>query len=88
MDHYEKAKQAGISELREPAAARPQNVVSLMDAVRRSIAEKKRATAPPKKGRKRVADQTKMLLPIAGKNGEEVAAEPIAKSSGRRKKAE
>ena len=61
VDHYEdavvemlKKKQAGIAVSRERAAPRPQNVVNLMDALRRSIAQEKAASAPPKKGRKRI----------------------------------
>jgi DNA end-binding protein Ku len=83
VDHYEEAvvdmlkkKQAGIPAPRERSVARPQNVVNLMDALRRSVAQEKRAPASPKKARKRVAGQTEMLLPIAGKKGKEVAAKP------------
>jgi DNA end-binding protein Ku len=83
VDHYEEAvvemlkkKQAGIPAPRQRAAARPQNVVNLMDALRRSLAEEKGVSAAPKKGRKRVAGQTEMLLPIAGKKSKEVAAKP------------
>ena len=91
VDHYEEAvvemlkkKQAGIPAPRQRAEARPQNVVNLMDALRRSLAEGKRASAAPKKGRKRVAGQTEMLLPIAGKKGKEVSGKPV---SARQKKA-
>ena len=42
-----------------------------MDALRRSIAEEKRSTAPAKKGRKRIVGQTEMLLPIPGKKAKE-----------------
>jgi len=94
VDHYEEAvvemlknKQAGISAPRERASARPQNVVNLMDALRSSIAREKGASAPPKKGRKRVAGQTEMLLPISGKKGKESAAKSVAKPTGRQKKA-
>ncbi len=93
-DRYEEAvvemlkkKQAGMPAPREHAAPRPQNVVNLMDALRRSIAEEKRASAPPKKGRKRVEGQTEMLLPIAGKKGKEAAVKPVARPTGRQKKA-
>jgi non-homologous end joining protein Ku len=58
VDHYEKAvvamlkeKQAGITVSRERATPRPQNVVNLMDALRRSIAQERAASAPPNKGR-------------------------------------
>jgi DNA end-binding protein Ku len=58
-----------------------------MDALRRSVAQEKRAPASPKKGRKRVAGQTEMLLPIAGKGSKEAAAKPVVKPSARQKKA-
>ncbi len=94
VDHYEEAvvemlkkKQAGIPAPREQPAARPQNVVNLMDALRNSIAREKVASAPAKKGRKRVAGQTEMLLPIAGKKGKETAVKPTAKPTARQKKA-
>ncbi len=89
-DEYENAlkellrkKQKGerIERPKEPSRT---NVVNLMDALRRSVAQEKRATPAPKKGRKRIAGQTEMLLPIAGKKGKEVAA---ARPVGRRKKA-
>jgi len=95
VDHYEEAvvdmlkrKQAGIPAPREHAAPRPQNVVNLMDALRRSIAEEKRSPASSKKGRKRVPGQTEMLLPIPGKKGKETtASKPVARPSNRQKKA-
>ncbi len=93
VDHYEEAvvemlkkKQAGVPAPRERAAARPQNVVNLMDALRRSIAEGKRTAGPSKKGRKRVEGQTEMLLPISGKKGKEAAAK-VTKPTARQKKA-
>jgi DNA end-binding protein Ku len=94
VDHYEEAvvemlkkKQAGIPAPRERVAARPQNVVNLMDALRRSITQEKRAPATPKKGRKRAEGQTEMLLPISGKKGKEVAAKSAAKPTARQKRA-
>ena len=82
-DHYEEAviemlkkKQAGMPVSREHAAPRPQNVVNLMDALRRSIAQEKAGSAPLKKGRKRIEGQGEMLLPIAGKKGKETATKP------------
>jgi DNA end-binding protein Ku len=89
-DEYENAlkellrkKQKGerIERPKEPART---NVVNLMDALRRSVGQEKRAPASAKKGRKRIAGQTEMLLPIAGKKRKEVAA---ARSAGRRKRA-
>ncbi|MGC1712861.1 MAG: Ku protein, partial [Methyloceanibacter sp.] len=74
VDHYEEAvvkmlkkKQAGMPVSREHATPRPQNVANVMDALRRSIAQEKAASAPPKTGRKRVEGQGEMLLAIVGK---------------------
>jgi len=89
-DEYENAlrellrkKQKGerIEQPKEPSRT---NVVNLMDALRRSVAQEKRVTPAPKKGRKRIAGQTEMLLPIAGKKGKEAAA---TRPAGRQKKA-
>jgi DNA end-binding protein Ku len=94
VDHYEEAvvamlkeKQAGITVSREHATPRPQNVVNLMDALRRSIAEEKAASPPPKKGRKRIEGQGEMLLPIAGKKGKQAAAKPAERASARQENA-
>jgi DNA end-binding protein Ku len=74
VDRYEEAvvellkkKQAGLPVSRERVEPRPQNVVNLMDALRRSIAEEQTASSRPAKGRKRIEGQAEMLLPIAGK---------------------
>jgi DNA end-binding protein Ku len=92
-DEYENAlkellrkKQKGerIERPKEPSRT---NVVNLMDALRRSLAQEKRAAAPPKKGRKRIAGQTEMLLPIPGKKGKEAAAKTVAKPGARQKRA-
>jgi len=94
VDHYEEAvvailtkKQAGMPVPREHATPRPQNVVNLMDALRRSIAREKAPSAPPKKGRKRIEGQGEMLLPIPGKKGKEAVAKPAERSSTHQKKA-
>ena len=94
VDHYEEAvvemlkkKQAGMAVSREHAAPRLQNVVNLMDALRRSIAQEKAASAPPKKGRKRIEGQGEMLLAIPGKKGKEAVAKPAEQPSARQKKA-
>jgi len=93
VDRYEEAvvemlkkKQAGLPVSREHAAPRPQNVVNLMDALRRSIAEEKATPTRPKKGRKRTEGQGEMLLPIAGKKRKETVAEPAERPSTRQKK--
>jgi DNA end-binding protein Ku len=94
VDHYEEAvvemlekKQAGLPVSREHAAPRPQNVANLMEALRRSIAEEKAASTPPKKGRKRIEGQGEMLLPIAGKKGKQATAKPAERASARQENA-
>ena len=93
VDHYEEAvvemlkkKQAGMPISREQATPPAQNVVNLMDALRRSIAEEKAATTPQKKGRKRTEGQSEMLLPISGKKDKEAVAKPAERLSARQKK--
>ena len=83
VDHYEEAvvemlkkKQAGIVVSRERAVPRPQNVLNIIDALRRSIAQEKAASASPKKPRKRINGQGKMLLPIPGKKRREALQKP------------
>jgi len=58
-----------------------------MDALRRSVGQEKRTPASTKKGRKRVAGQTEMLLPIAGTKGKEATVRRVAKPTARQKKA-
>ncbi len=96
-DSYEDAlkdllrrKQAG-KPIEWPERRQPAKVINLMDALRQSVqAEGKGAPAQPKKrGRKRIAGQTEMLLPIEGKQAQRNAAvrrqsEP-AKRTSRRK---
>ena len=81
VDHYEEAvvdmlkkKQAGLAGSREQAPSRPHNVVNLMDALRRSLAQDQAASARPAKGRKRIDGQAEMLLPIAGNAKKAVVA--------------
>jgi DNA end-binding protein Ku len=94
VDHYEEAvvemlkkKQAGLPVSREHAAPRPQNVANLMDALRRSIAEEKATSTPPKKGRKRMEGQGEMLLPIPGRKGKQATGNPVERASARQEKA-
>jgi DNA end-binding protein Ku len=93
LDHYEEAvikmlkqKEAGVVVSRKHAAPRPQNVVNLAEALRRSISQEKAASAPPKKGRKRIAGQREMLLSIPGQKGKEALAKSTDGASARRKK--
>ena len=92
VDRYEDAivemlrkKQAGIEVSRDRAVPRPQNLVNLTEALRRSIAQEKAASAPSKKGHKRVQGQGEMLLPIAGKNSKEAPPKPAGRPSTRHK---
>jgi DNA end-binding protein Ku len=90
VDHYEEAvvemlkkKQAGMATPKGKASEPPRNVINLMDALKRSIADKG-ARPQTKKGRKRIEEQREMLLPITGKKGKE-AAKPEARIATRRK---
>ena len=79
-------KRAGMPVPTERIAAPAPNVVSLMDALKRSLAtEEARATEQPaakaKKGKKRAAGQREMLLPIAGKGSTRAAAKEKAKDA-------
>lgn len=98
-DHYESAlielinkKRAGKT-ISAPAQSRTSgNVIDLMDALRKSLkGEPKAAPAKPKKGKKRVAGQKEMLLPISGKAGpaeaERKKADKPARSTTRSRKA-
>ena len=71
---------------RERETPRPENVVNLMDALRSCIAWEKAASAPPKKGRKRIEGQGEMLLPIPGKKGKDAVARPTERSGAPQKK--
>jgi DNA end-binding protein Ku len=92
QDQYEGAlkellrkKQKGekIERVKEPART---NVVNLMDALRKSVAEEKKPATKTKKARKRVAGQSEMLLPISGGKGKETAKH-VTRSRAKQKKA-
>ena len=100
-DHYESAlielinkKRAGKT-ISAPTASRTSgNVIDLMDALRKSLKGEPKAApaAKPKKGKKRVAGQKEMLLPISGKGGAAAAterkkADKPARSTARSRKA-
>ena len=101
-DHYEAAlidlinkKRAGIRITAKAPAKTGDNVINLMDALKRSLAsEKQSAPAAKAKGKKqkRIEGQREMLLPISG-NGKRVAKEEAkkpakpARASARSKKA-
>ena len=88
VDHYEEAvvamlkkKQAGLPVARERVTPQPQNAVNLMEALRLSIAQERKATAAPPKARKRIGGQGEMLLPIAGKKGKHATAKPAERAT-------
>ena len=99
-DHYEAALIELITRKRSGEriidAARPRetNVVSLMDALKRSLANEGRSPKPAKekKPRKRVEGQSEMLLPISGGGKRAAKDEPkrtvkVARSTARSRKA-
>jgi DNA end-binding protein Ku len=98
-DRYENAlvemiqrKRAGMPVPAERIAAPAPNVVSLMDALKRSLAtEEAKAPEQPrektKKPKKRAAGQREMLLPIAGKGTAKEKAKEPAKPAARQRKA-
>lgn len=94
-DHYETALIELINEKRAGKVIRPkerpkgENVVDLMEALRRSVGKEAapaKADKPAKKPRKAAAGQKEMLMPIAGKKA--VAKETSAKkqAAGSRRK--
>ncbi len=93
VDRYEEAvvemlrkKQAGLPVSRNQVLPRSQNTVNVMDALRRSLAQEKAATASPKQHR-HIKGQGEMLLPIPGKKAKEAAIRPAARSGVRQKSA-
>jgi DNA end-binding protein Ku len=95
VDTYEEAvvamlkrKQAGLPVARERVMPRPQKAVNLMEALRLSLAQERKATAAPsKKARKRTEGQGEMLLPIAGKKGKQATAKPAERAGARQQNA-
>jgi DNA end-binding protein Ku len=99
-DHYESAlidlidkKRSGIRPAAKAAPKTGGNVINLMDALKRSLANERQAPPPAskvkgKKPKKRIEGQREMLLPISGKRAakEEAKAEtraPAAKKPAR-----
>jgi len=93
-DHYESALVELINEKRAGKVIRPkerpkgENVVDLMDALRKSVggaaAEQKK---PAKKSRKASAGQKEMLMPISGKKPAKEASGKKLAAKGQRKSA-
>ena len=93
VDRYEEAvvemlkkKQAGLPVSRNRVLPRSQNTVNVMDALRRSLAQEKAATASSKQHR-HIKGQGEMLLPIPGKKAREAVARPLQRSGARQKSA-
>jgi DNA end-binding protein Ku len=91
QDHYENAlmellkkKQAG-KKVKRVAGRELPKVINLMDALRRSAKSEKGAAVRPKRGRKRIAGQTEMLLPIPGRKSRQVASKRTARPRARKK---
>jgi DNA end-binding protein Ku len=90
-DHYESAlidlinrKRSGIRPTAKAAPKTAGNVINLMDALKRSLANERQAPPPTskaKKPKKRIEGQREMLLPISGKR----AAKEEAKTQAPRK---
>jgi DNA end-binding protein Ku len=93
-DHYESAlidlinkKRAGVPLAAKVAPKTGGNVINLMDALKKSLANEKEAApaakvvAKGKKPKKRVEGQREMLLPIAGKGGKDAAAKDAPKKA-------
>ncbi|WBL81089.1 Ku protein [Bradyrhizobium xenonodulans] len=102
-DHYETALIDLINKKRSgaPIAAKATpktggNVINLMDALKKSIANEKDApaakvvkeTVKGKKPKKRVEGQREMLLPISGKGGKDAAAAKAAPKDAAKKAAD
>jgi DNA end-binding protein Ku len=102
VDHYETAlvemlrqKQQGFKPPKgKEEAATPKNVISLMDALRRSVKAEQQAPAKGKKSAKRTAGQKEMLFPIEGKKAAREEAKAVreetkkpARTAARQKKA-
>jgi DNA end-binding protein Ku len=98
-DHYESAlidlinkKRSGMPITAKAAPKTGGNVINLMDALKKSIANEKDAapaakvakeTVKGKRPKKRVEGQREMLLPIAGKGGKDTAAKTATREASR-----
>jgi DNA end-binding protein Ku len=82
-----KKKQAGVTVPKGKASEQPRNVINLMDALRRSVASDRAAGPQTKKGKKRIAGQREMLLPIPGKKAKESSAKAIVRPGARQRRA-
>src|SRR5437660_4156328 len=96
-DHYETAlidlinkKRSGAPIATKAAPKTGGNVINLMDALKKSIANEKDAapvakeTVKGKKPKKRAEGQREMLLPISGKGGKDAAAKSAPKEPSKK----
>src|SRR6201996_7092181 len=94
-DHYESAlidlinrKRSGIRPTAKAAPKTGGNVINLMDALKRSLANERQAPAPAAKGKKtkkRMEGQREMLLPISGKRAAKEEAKIETKAPAAKK---
>jgi DNA end-binding protein Ku len=94
-DHYESAlidlinrKRSGIPISTKAAPKTASNVINLMEALKRSLANERQSPGPQKakvrKSKKRIEGQREMLLPISGKRAtKEEAKAPASKKTTR-----
>ena len=94
VDHYEEAvvemlkkKQAGLPVSREHAVPGLRNVVNLMEALRRSIAEEKATPLRRRKGVSGLRDRARCCFPLPGRKGKQATAKPAERASVRQEKA-
>jgi DNA end-binding protein Ku len=96
-DHYESAlidlidkKRSGIRPAAKAAPKTGGNVINLMDALKRSLANERQAPPPAskvkgKKPKKRIEGQREMLLPISGKRAAKEEAKTETKAPAAKK---
>jgi DNA end-binding protein Ku len=95
VDRYEEAvvamlkkKEAGTVVPKSKSSEPPRNVITLMDALKRSVAADNKVEKPRvKKGRKRIEGQGEMLLPISGKKGKDAMTKPETRPGSRQRRA-
>ncbi len=90
VDRYEEAvvdmlkkKQAGLPMPRGAVAPPPANVINLMDALKRSLANDRGPVPAAKKGKKKMEGQREMLLPLQGKGQAQKPAAEKPKTTAR-----
>lgn len=96
-DHYEAAltelinKKRNGERIQSVSAPRGDNVVNLMDALKRSLSNAPKAAAPalpakkPLKAKKTSGSQREMLLPISGEKSGRAAKAKVSRAASNRK---